>query len=106
MATQQSVINLVTRFAADVRTEGVNLREIILFGSYSRNEQHRGSDIDVALVADEFAGMVFKDLDLFMNAKIKKDYANIQVHTFPTLYFEKGDAFIDEIKRTGIEIKE
>lgn len=105
MATQTFVINLVRQFAADVKAEGINLKTIILFGSYARNTQRRWSDIDVALVADEFAGLGFKDIDLFINAKIKKNYANIQVHTFPTLYFKKGDSFIDEIKKKGIEIK-
>ncbi len=28
----------------------------------------------------------------------------IETKTYPTDYFEKGDPFIDEIKKTGIEI--
>jgi uncharacterized protein len=105
MATQGSVIKLVTKFANDIASEGVHLRKVILFGSYAHNTQGRYSDVDVALVADEFQGFVFNDLDLFIRTKIKKPYAKIQVQTFPTSYFKKGDAFIDEIKRTGIEIK-
>ena len=105
MATQGTVINLVKQFAADVRSEGVHLRKIFLFGSFAQNKQHRFSDVDVALVADEFQGFVFIDLDLFIKTKIKKSYSRIQVQTFSTAYFNKGDSFIDEIKRTGIEIK-
>ena len=105
MATQGTVINLVKQFAADVRSEGVHLRKIFLFGSFAQNKQHRFSDVDVALVADEFQGFVFNDLDLFIKTKIKKSYSRIQVQTFSTAYFNKGDSFIDEIKRTGIEIK-
>ncbi len=105
MAPQLTVINLVKQFANDIKAEGVHLRRVFLFGSYARNMQHRFSDVDVALVADEFEGFVFKDLDLFINAKIKKSYSKIQVQTFPTSYFNKGDSFIDEIKRTGIEVK-
>ncbi len=105
MAVKNSVITLVKHFANDVKAEGVHLRKVFLFGSYARNKQGRFSDVDVALVADEFIGFVFKDVDLFINAKIKKPYSKIQVQTFPTSYFKKGDPFIDEIKRTGIEIK-
>ncbi|MEO5572226.1 MAG: nucleotidyltransferase domain-containing protein [Bacteroidia bacterium] len=105
MATQLTVINLVKQFASDVKAEGVHLRKVFLFGSYAHNRQRRFSDVDVALVADEFHGFVFKDLDLFINAKIKKSYSRIQVQTFSTSYFKKGDPFIDEIKRTGIEVR-
>ena len=105
MAAQKNIIYLVNRFVKDVKKEGVHLRKVFLFGSYAKNQQHRYSDIDVALVADEFKGFLFSDLDFFINTKIKKPYSRIQVQTFPTDYFKKGDAFIDEIKRTGIEIK-
>jgi predicted nucleotidyltransferase len=105
MAVKQSIIGLVKQFAKDVRDEGVNLRHVYLFGSFAKNKQRRYSDIDVALVADEFEGFAFEDMDLFIKAKIKKNYSRIQVQTFPTDYFKKGDAFINEIKRTGVEIK-
>ncbi len=105
MAAQIPAINLIKRFARDVMNEGVHLRKVILFGSYAHNAQHRYSDMDVALVADEFKGFVFGDLDLFIRAKIKKSYSKIQVKTFATSYFKKGDPFIDEIKKTGVEIK-
>ncbi len=105
MAAQVPIINLVKKFAKDVKSEGVHLRKVILFGSYARGKQRRFSDVDVALVADEFQGFVFSDMDLFIKAKIKKLYSKIQVQTFPTSYFQKGDPFVDEIKRTGIEIK-
>ena len=104
MAANKSVIHLLKQFARDVNAEGVNLKNVILFGSYAQNKQNRNSDIDVALVADEFKGFVFTDLDLFIKAKIKKPYSKIQVQTFSTSQFKIGDPFIGEIKRTGIEI--
>ncbi len=105
MATQKNIIELVNRFVKDIKNEGVHLRKAFLFGSYARNMQHRYSDIDVALVADEFDGFLFKDLDLFINAKTKKTYSRIQVQTYHTDYFKKGDPFIEQILKTGIEIK-
>ena len=44
-------------FAAEVNACGVNLKRVILFGSYASNTQKKYSDIDVALVADEFSGV-------------------------------------------------
>ena len=49
-------------FAEEVKKQGVNLRGVILFGSYARGEQQKWSDIDVALIADEFIGVGFEDI--------------------------------------------
>ncbi len=104
MATKAIIIELVTEFAKELKNKNLHLRKVILFGSYARDEQHQYSDIDVAIVADEFIGFGFKDKDYFADIKVKKTYLPIEAHTFSTEYFEKGDPFIDEIKRTGIEI--
>jgi len=105
MAADKSIINLVKQFARDVSAEGVNLKKVILFGSYAQNKHRRDSDIDVALIADDFKGFVYLDLDLFIKAKIKKSYSKIQVQTFSNSQFTGGNPFIGEIIRTGIEIK-
>ena len=96
---------MITGFAREVKNEGVHLRRVILFGSYAKNKQHEWSDIDVALVADEFKNFGFEDVNHFVSVLIKKPYYRIQPQTFSTSYFKKGDPFVDEIKRTGIEIK-
>ena len=105
MLTKKSAIKMIISFAREVKGEGVHLRKVILFGSYAKNKQHKWSDIDVALVADEFKNFAFEDMNYFVSVLIKKPYYMIQPQTFSTSYFKKGDPFIDEIKRTGIEIK-
>lgn len=103
MVTQQSAIAMVQEFAREVTTLGINLRRVILFGSVAANRQHEYSDIDVALVADDFSGVGFVDINRFVKA-LRKYYV-IQPRTFATKDFEAGDAFTDEIRKTGIEIK-
>lgn len=104
MVGQQIAINTVKRFAEEVKKQGVGLRAVILFGSYARGEQQEWSDIDVALVADEFIGVGFEDIKRFIDVTIQKPYWAIEPHTFNTGDFEKGNPFIDEIRRTGIMI--
>jgi hypothetical protein len=82
----------------------INLRKAILFGSFVRNQQHEWSDIDIALVADEFIGFGYEDKKYFANINIRHPYSMIQTRTYSTSYFEKGDPFIDEIIKTGIVI--
>jgi|SRR6185437_3417792 len=103
MVTQQIVIEEVKQFAKEVKAAGVRLRKVYLYGSYAQNRQREHSDIDVALIADEFSDIGFDDIDLFGKALIK--HIMIQPKTYPTDYFEKGDPFIEEIIRTGIEIE-
>lgn len=103
MATQQTAIKKVEKLVSDVQVLGIHLQKAILFGSYAKNKQRKYSDIDVALVADEFSGVGFEDIPLFISA-LRNNYM-IQPKTFSTAYFKKGDPFIEEIIKTGIEIK-
>ena len=73
--------------------------------SYAHNRQHKWSDIDVALVSDNFKGPGFYDVALFGKTLIKKPFRTIQPKTYNSKVFSKGnDPFIDEILLTGIEI--
>jgi len=100
MLTREAAIDYVKAFVAEVRAAGVPLKKAILFGSYARNEQHEWSDIDVALMADTFTGM--RPIDVRQFSQLLWKYADIEPHTFQTDYFEDGDPFTEEIKRTGI----
>ena len=101
MLTRQAVLDQMRTFVADVRTAGVPLRQVILFGSYARNEQREWSDVDLALISDSFTGMP-SDLHPFAPLLWKYGHLGIEPHTFQTAYFEDGDPFTEEIKRTGI----
>jgi predicted nucleotidyltransferase len=103
MLTRETVIDTVRNYAREIEEQGVHLREVILYGSFAKGTQHEWSDIDVALVADEFEGLP-DDLDLFLRVGIKKPYIRIEPNTYPTDYFREEDPFIREIKKDGIVI--
>jgi len=105
MLTQNAVIEIVRNYANDIEKKGVNLRKVILYGSFAKGTQHEWSDIDVALVADEFTGFTFYDCKLYSGLGIKRPYIQIEEKTYPTDYFNAGDPFIDIIKKEGIVIK-
>ncbi len=106
MLTQKTVIKNLEKLADEIRQSGIHLRKVILYGSYSRNEQHKWSDIDVAFVADEFQNIGFEDVKLFSQLLIKRPNTDIQPRTYNTKDFTPDkDPFVEEILRTGIEIK-
>ncbi|MCX6351689.1 MAG: nucleotidyltransferase domain-containing protein [Bacteroidetes bacterium] len=102
MVTQQTAIEEARTFIKEVKALGVNLKQAFLFGSVARNQHTEYSDIDVALVADDFTGAGFLDIPKFV-AALRTHYT-IQPKTYNTSDFLSGDAFTDEIKRTGIEL--
>lgn len=104
MLNRETAIEKVKSFVSELVFIGIKLDKVILFGSYSSNQQNEHSDIDVALVSDMFSGFGFEDRKLFSKVNIKKEYIDIETKTFPTDYFIESDPFIEEIKRTGIVI--
>ena len=104
MLTQNAAIDIVQNYAREICNIGINLKKVILYGSFAKGTQHEWSDIDVALVADDFTGVPFIDGQRFSGIGIKKPYIRIESLTYPTDYFEESDPFIEEIKNTGIEI--
>jgi len=104
MLNRKTVIALVKSFARDVSAYGVKLREVYLYGSYAAGNQHKWSDVDVALVADEFSGFGFEDLKHFVKVHLQKKYTIIQTKTYSSDYFEKGDPFVNVIKRNGVKV--
>ncbi len=102
--TQQSALITAKFFVQAVQNQGVRLKKAILFGSHSSGKAHEWSDIDIALIADEFSGINVEDLKYFINVTIQKPFFAVETHTFNTQEFEKGNAFTHEIEKTGIVI--
>ena len=103
MFTKKALTDYISAYIRECNNLGVQFKKVILFGSYARNAAHKWSDIDLALVSDNFTGMIIDDNNKISGANIK--FVDIEPHTFPTAYFEQGDPFIEEIIKTGREIK-
>jgi len=61
-------------------------------------------NFDVALVADDFTGVGILDTPRFSRMHLQTQFMYIEPITYPTDYFMESDPFIEEIKKTGIEI--
>jgi uncharacterized protein len=106
MVTKSTALEIAKKFVADVQAKGLHVRAAILFGSYAHNRAHKWSDIDLALIADEFGGGRVIDLRLYVDILLSnKEYSPLELHTYNTAYFQEGDPFInEEIKPKGIVI--
>ena len=105
MLTRKAAIKTVENFVREVKASGVHVRRAVLFGSYAHGKPHKWSDIDVALVADEFKGVGYPDGSYFWKIRIKPDYIDISTRTYNTKGFTpRIDPFVEVIMEHGIEI--
>lgn len=88
-----------------LQRDRITIKKIVLFGSYANGTPHDYSDIDVALVSDDFCGIRFFDIEKLAPYLIQVE-PFIEVHPFKTDEFnENEDFFVHEILKNGIEIK-
>ena len=99
------------RIIAEVRTlvrelERVNIRvrQAILFGSRARGDHTQTSDIDIALVSDDFEGIRLRDKSRLNPALIHHD-PRLEIHPYRTDEFNPESRwFVEEVLKTGVPI--
>ena len=82
---------------------GIRIKKAFLFGSYAKGQQGEWSDIDLALVSEQFSLDALRNIGLTLDAKIK--YPDIEVHHFAVEDFTQENPFVEEIIKTGIPLK-
>ncbi len=87
-----------------IKKTGIFISKAYLFGSYAQGNAHPWSDIDVALVSDDFSGVRFRDVVKIIS--ILEGYNSfIEFHPFRKKDFNgRKDLFVKEIQTTGIRI--
>ena len=97
---KREVINIVKKYVNSI-SNIEKPEKIYLYGSYSKGKANKDSDIDVALVYDEFNGNYIKTLgDLYFKT------IDIDTRIEPIIIERKNDpsGFLYDIEKTGIEI--
>ncbi len=79
------------------------VKSVYLFGSYAKGEAREYSDIDLAVVSDNFEGSRFFDKKK-LNKYILKTSIDLEIHPFRTVDFTEDNPFVKEIINTGLKI--
>jgi len=93
----------VNKLIQQLNANNLNIRQAYIFGSYAKGRQTKWSDIDVALVSDQFEGIRYYDYCKISPYVIKVD-TSLEVHPFSPEDFTKDNPFVEEIIETGIRI--
>ncbi len=98
------IIGILKRYINELDKSNLHIKKAILFGSYAKGNYQDWSDIDIALVSDDFQGIRFLDKQKISDITFKID-DRIDPVPFKTDDFSEDDIFIKEIINTGIVIK-
>lgn len=89
-----------------LKADKLPIAKVILFGSYAKGTQHKWSDVDLCIISSKFNNP-FKAMQyLLLKRNFDMKYTIEPVGFTPKDFKEKhSSSLINEIKRTGIEIK-
>lgn len=100
--TREQIEMIARNFGKLIQKE-LNVRKIYLYGSYAKGNYTEDSDIDIAVIADDFTGDLIEDTMKLMRIRRKIDN-RIEPRPFRTSDFSLTNPISKEIIETGILI--
>jgi predicted nucleotidyltransferase len=89
----------VAAFCKELRRLRIRPRRILLFGSWARQEQHEGSDIDVLVISPDFSGKGLRKRLELLGIAAARALVPVQALGYTPEEFEAREpgGFLDEI---------
>jgi predicted nucleotidyltransferase len=98
-----SIIIEIKSLIEELQKDNIDVNTAILYGSYAKGQANEWSDIDVALVSDNFSGNMILDFNKYKKAIFKVD-PNFSLITFKNEDFTASNLFVKEILKQGIRV--
>jgi len=103
---QDEVINVVKKYLDLIKANGIDVNKAYLFGSYSSGKAHKDSDIDIAIISENFTDK----LEDMTRLKLLTEDIDLDIcpHTYSLNDFENastGSFLVEEIINKGILIE-
>jgi predicted nucleotidyltransferase len=105
----KKITKTLKEFKSALEAMGIRVDQIILFGSYAKGNAKRESDIDVAVISEDFKGMnLLKRLEsiglAFAKARITEPVEAIGYTKKEFALKGKGTFVGDEVKSRGVQV--
>ncbi|MFC2131300.1 nucleotidyltransferase domain-containing protein [Bacteroidota bacterium] len=100
---ENKIKEIVERFIEEVRKDNITISKAYLFGSYANGTNHEFSDIDIAIVSDNFEGINFYDCQKVVEAMLRTN-VDLETHPYRPEDFTEDNPFVKEILDHGIRI--
>lgn len=98
---KEAVLKIVADFAKALEAENVKPQKIILYGSVSTGTQHEGSDIDLVVISEGFAGKGYWERIDVLSAAIAAVFEPIEAVAMTPEEWQSGDSLIADYARNG-----
>jgi len=99
----RETIEVIARNFAELAKKEMDIKNVYLYGSAVKGTSTEDSDIDIAVVGDDFIGDPTEDTFKLLKIRRKIDY-RIESRPFRSCEFNKSDPFVKEILPTGIKV--
>lgn len=105
--TAVDIKRIIGEYVARLQPE-VRVEKVILFGSHARGTAHEWSDIDIAVISNDFKKMRPLECIEFLAIRSKGCDPSLEPLPFTLSEYENASHldFLGEIKRTGVVIFE
>jgi len=97
-------VEQIARRYIDLLNKEMNISAAYIYGSYIKGNFDEDSDIDIAVVSEDFTGDIVEDTFKLMKFRRKIDN-RIEPHPFCLSDFNNKNPFIKEILQTGVKIE-
>ena len=98
----KEILDVINVFVNEIK-KYYNVSRVILFGSYAKGTNNEESDIDIAIISDEFEN-IYECMAELMGMTWDID-ARIEPHPIKQKDFDEvSDYFIKEVRDTGIKV--
>jgi predicted nucleotidyltransferase len=100
----QKILELVKELISQISKDDIRIEKAYLFGSHAKGTADDWSDIDIALVSNDFSGTRYFDRERLTQYIIHLD-SRLEIHPYRADEFNEDSRwFVKEILDTGIRI--
>jgi predicted nucleotidyltransferase len=96
-----TVLRIIDNFIKAIQSKGIKIDKLILFGSYADETHEEGSDIDLVVISDDFAGKDYWERIDILSDAIFDVFQPIEATAMTSNEFESETSIISEFAKKG-----
>ncbi|MDI6807833.1 MAG: nucleotidyltransferase domain-containing protein [Candidatus Eisenbacteria bacterium] len=98
---KDTVLKILSRFIKALESKGITITKLILYGSYATGTFREGSDIDVVVISQDFAGKGYWERIDILSDAIYEVFEPIEAIALTPVEWEKEESAIVEYSKSG-----
>ncbi|MFH0729359.1 MAG: nucleotidyltransferase domain-containing protein [Pseudomonadota bacterium] len=96
-----AIIEITNRFLKGIEARGIKPIKLILYGSCAAGTNREGSDIDIAIISDDFIGKSYWERIDILSEVIYEIFAPIEAVALTQDEWAQGESFVADFIREG-----